>query len=159
MVDRSRCLRRIATSGLAGGLAMIPVGLVLRFMFGQTVNVCELIVIRVAGHLDPVLLAIEHFAVSLAMAAPLVVILDRLGDRAAPAAGLVYGGTSWFVVNTLILPWIFDQPTPWQVGSQAIWGSLIVHLTFGLVVALVSQRVARGRRTLVRVLMTAPKEA
>ena len=55
MVDRSRCLRRIAMSGLAGGLAMIPVGLVLRFMLGQSVNVYgELIVIRVAGHLDQI---------------------------------------------------------------------------------------------------------
>ena len=104
---------------------MIPVGLVLRFTFGQSVNVYgELIVIRIAGRLDPLLLAIEHGAVSLAMAAPLVVTLDRLGHRAAPAVGLVYGGAAWFVVNSLALPWIFDQPTPWQIGSQAIWGSL-----------------------------------
>ena len=125
---------------------MIPVGLVLRFTFGQSVNVYgELIVIRIAGRLDPLLLAIEHGAVSLAMAALLVVTLDRLGHRAAPAVGLVYGGAAWFVVNSLALPWIFDQPTPWQIGSQAIWGSLIVHLVFGLAVALVSQRLAGGR--------------
>ena len=138
---------------------MIPIGLVLRFMFGQSVNVYgELIVIRIAGRLDPLLLAIEHGAVSVAMAAPLVIALDRLGPGTAPVVGLVYGGTAWLVVNSLVLPWIFDQPTPWQVGSQAIWGSLIVHLTFGFVVALVSQRVARGRRTPVRMLITAAKE-
>ena len=148
-----RCLRRIAIAGLAGGLAMIPVGLVLRFEFGQSVNFYgELIVIRITGRLDPLLLAIEHGAVSLAMAALLVVTLDRLGHRAAPAVGLVYGGTAWFVVNSLVLPWIFDQPTPWQIGSQAIWGSLIVHLVFGLVVALVSRHLARARSTPVRAL-------
>lgn len=66
--DRAaRCLRRIAIAGLAGGLAMIPVGIIPRSVFGQSVNVYgELIVIRVAGRLDPLLLAIEHGAVSLA---------------------------------------------------------------------------------------------
>ena len=138
---------------------MIPIGLVLRFMFGQSVNVYgELIVIRIAGRLDPLLLAIEHGAVSVAMAAPLVIALDRLGHGTAPVVGLVYGGTAWLVVNSLVLPWIFDQPTPWQVGSQAIWGSLIVHLTFGLAVALVSRHLARGRRTPVRMLSGTAKE-
>ncbi len=137
------CLRRIAIAGFAGGLVMIPIGLVLRFAFGLSVNVYgDLVVLRIAGRLDPLLLAAEHVAVSLAMAAPLVVTLHPLGHRAAPAVGLLYGGAAWLVVNSLALPWIFDQPTPWQIGPQAIWGSLIVHLVFGLVVALVSRRLA-----------------
>lgn len=144
-VDRAviRCPRRITIAGLAGGLAMIPVGLVLRFMFGQSLNVYgELVVTRIAGRLDPFILAAEHAAVSVALAAPLVVTLDRLGHRAAPVVGLIYGGSAWLAVNSLVLPWIFDQPTPWQIGSRVIWGSLIVHLVFGLVVAIVSRRLA-----------------
>lgn len=137
------CFRRSAIAGLAGGLAMIPVGLVLRFMLGQWVNVYgELIVIRIAGRLDSFLLAIEHGAVSVVMAAPLVIALDRLGHRAAAAIGLVYGGSVWLILNSLALPAIFGQPTPWQIGPQAIWGSLIVHLVFGLAAALVSRRLA-----------------
>ncbi len=138
-----RYLRRIAIAGLAGGLAMIPVGLVLRFAFGAPVNVYgELVVLRITGRLDPLLLALEHLIVSLAMAAPLIGILHRVGHRAAITIGLLYGGSAWLVVNSLALPVIFDQPTPWQIGPSAIWGSLIVHLVFGLVVALVSRRLA-----------------
>ncbi len=138
-----RCLRSLAIAGLAGGLAMVPTGLVLRFAFGLSVNVYgELVVLRIAGLLDPLLLAVEHLIVSLAMAAPLVGILHRVGHRAAIAIGLLYGGSAWLVVNSLALPVIFGQPTPWQIGPSAIWGSLLVHLVFGLVVALVSRRLA-----------------
>lgn len=139
----TRCLRSVVIAGLAGGLAMIPIGLVLRFVFGLPVNVYgELVVLRLAGRLDPLLLALEHVVVSLAMAALLVVGLHRIRHRAAVAIGLLYGGSAWLIVNSLALPAAFGQPTPWQIGPSAIWGSLIVHLTFGLVVALVSRREA-----------------
>ena len=142
-----RCLRSLVIAGLAGGLAMVPIGLVLRFAFGLPVNVYgELVVLRIAGRLDPFLLALEHVAVSLAMAAPLVAILHRVGHRTAIVIGLLYGGLAWLIVNSLALPAIFGQPTPWQIGPSAIWGSLTVHLVFGLVVALVSRRLAAAPR-------------
>ena len=138
-----RCLRAIAIAGLAGGLAMIPIGLVLRYAFGLQVNAYgELVIVRLVGRLDPLLLAIEHAVVSLAMAAPLVVFLNRVGHRAAVPIGLLYGGSAWLIVNSLVLPAVFGQPTPWQIGPTAIWGSLTVHLVYGLVVALVSRRLA-----------------
>ena len=142
-----RCLRSIAMAGFAGGLAMVPIGLVLRFAFGLPVNVYgELVVLRIAGRLDPLLLAAEHLIVSLAMAAPLIGILHRVRQRAAIAIGLLYGGSAWLIVNSLALPVIFGQPTPWQIGPSAIWGSLTVRLVFGLVVALVSRRLAAAPR-------------
>lgn len=138
-----RCLRAIAIAGLAGGLAMIPIGLVLRYALDLQVNAYgELVIVRLVGRLDPLLLAIEHAVVSLAMAAPLVVLLNRIGHRAAVAVGLLYGGSAWVIVNSLALPAVFGQPTPWQIGPSAILGSLTVHLVFGLVVALVSRRYA-----------------
>ncbi len=76
------------------------------------------------------------------MATPLIGILHPVRHRAAIAIGLLYGGSAWLIVNSLALPAIFGQPTPWQIGPQAIWGSLIVHLVFGLVVSLVSRRLA-----------------
>lgn len=126
---------------------MVPIGLLLRYAFGASVNVYgDLVVLRMAGRLDPLLLTLEHFTVSLAMAAPLVAILLRVRHRAAIAIGLLYGASVWLVVNSLALPVIFGQPTPWQIGPSAIWGSLIVHLLFGLVVALVSRRLAAASR-------------
>lgn len=139
----TRCLRAIAVAGLAGGLAMVPIGLVLRTAFELPVNVYgELVILRLVGRLDPLLLALEHVAVSVAMAGPLVVLLHRTGHRAAVPIGLLYGGSAWLIVNSLALPAVFSQPTPWQIGPSAIWGSLIVHLVFGLVAALVSRRSA-----------------
>jgi uncharacterized membrane protein YagU involved in acid resistance len=137
------CLRTAVIAGVAGGLAMVPVGLTMRLVFGTSVNVYgELVVLRIAGRLDPVLLAAEHLVVSVVMALPLICLLERVGYRSAIAIGSLYGGSAWLIVNALVLPMIFDRPSPWEIGPSAIWGSLIVHLVFGLVVALVARRLA-----------------
>lgn len=138
-------LRESVLAGLAGGLAMIPVGLVARGL-GASVNVYgELVVQQLLGRLEPIALLVEHLLVSWAMAVPLVAVLRLARHRHAAAIGLTYGAAAWLSVNALALPIVFGRPMPWTIGWSAVWGSWLVHLAFGLAAALVGRRLARRR--------------
>lgn len=136
-------LRYTFLVGVIGGLAMVPFGLAARAL-GASVNVYgELAVRALTGRLDPLLLAAQHLLVSWVMAVPLVVILRMTRCRHATVVGSAYGAGAWLIVNALALPFTFGQPVPWQIGVSAVWGSLLVHLVFGGVVARVHLSLTR----------------
>lgn len=137
----------VATAGIAGivgGVAMIPFGLVLRWVLGYSLNVYgELLVRAILGRVSPWALAIEHFLIAWGMALPLVALL-AWRRRAGPLLlGALYGAGIWLVVNSLLLPVIFGRPTPWRLGWPAIWPSLLVHVVYGAVAATVAGRIGR----------------
>jgi uncharacterized membrane protein YagU involved in acid resistance len=132
-------------AGTVGGLAMIPVGLALRYGFGVTVNVYgELVVERILGRVVPWALFVEHFLISWALAVPIVWLMSRRPRVSVTIMGLAYGAAIWVLINSLALPFAFDRPTPWEIGWPAIWPSLTVHIVYGIAL---SHAVARSRRT------------
>lgn len=124
-------LRSAVVAGAAGGAAMIPVGVGLE-LGGHGVNVYgELVVKTVLGGAPGWALLLEHVLVSLTLAVPLVLALDRRGRVPAPAVGILYGAGAWLVINSLLLPALFSRSIPWTVGWEAVWPSLTVHLVYG----------------------------
>lgn len=83
-----------------------------------------------------------HGLVSISLAIPFVAFARWRGG-ARLAAGALYGGSSWAVLNATLLPLWFGRPTGWSLGFAAIWPSLVVHLVYGVVLAAVTSRVAR----------------
>lgn len=141
----TRLLKRLGQatclSGLAGGLAMIPPGLLLRRVLGYPLNVYgELLLKTVLGRAPLGLLLAEHAIISVAMAAPLVGLLvwRRVGH--AVSLGVAYGAAIWLAVNSLALPLAFGRPSPWHQGWSAIWPSLGIHVVYGVVAAAVASR-------------------
>jgi uncharacterized membrane protein YagU involved in acid resistance len=131
-------------SGLAGGVAMIPFGLLLRRVLGYSLNVYgELLVKTLLGSVPPWAMAVEHLLISVAMALPLVVLVGRTARRSPLLLGALYGAAVWLVVNSLLLPAAFGRPTPWRLGWSAIWPSLMVHVIYGTVAAMVAGRSSR----------------
>ncbi len=123
---------------------MIPVGLVLRRVMGRSLNVYgELLLQVLVGRVTLGGLLLEHFAISLGMAVPLVAALPRLGGAGWALPGAVYGAGLWLAVNSISLPLAFGRPTPWELGWAAIWPSLAVHVVYGLAAAAVALRLAR----------------
>jgi hypothetical protein len=126
----------VLRAGVIGGVAMIPVGLLIRHLAGGTVNVYgELLLERLLGAVTAPALLVEHFLVSWVLALPLVLVAARLRGRVLVALGLAYGVAIWAVVNSLALPWVFERSTPWALGWPAIWPSLTVHAVYGLAAA------------------------
>ena len=135
----------VIRAGTVGGLAMIPVGLALRYGLGATVNVYgELVVVQLLGRVVPWALFVEHFLISWGLAVPIVWIMSRLPRVSVTLMGFAAGTALWVLINSLARPLAFSRPTPWEIGWTAIWPSLTVHIVYG--VALM-HAVARARRT------------
>ena len=129
-------LRTAAVSGIAGSIAMVPFGLVIRRVLGLPLNRYGESVLRLlAGRVTPLGLALEHLLIGWAMALPLVGLSKGRWVTHPEAVGAAYGATIWLVVNSLALPYAFAQPTPWSLGVNAIWPSLLVHVVYGVVAA------------------------
>jgi uncharacterized membrane protein YagU involved in acid resistance len=131
-------------SGSIAAVAMIPFGL-LFFALGLRVNEYGLKVIRTFFGDQPagvrfVLFAVEHFIISWSVSIPLLLTLLAT-HRKFPAfvVGLVYGAGFYVLMNSLALPWIFGDLPPWQLGFEVIYPSLIIHLIYGIVIALTSR--------------------
>lgn len=144
-------LREVLRSGSIAAVAMIPFGLAFRAL-GLRVNEYGMAVIgALFGHLPSgarfVLFVIEHFVIAWMAAIPLLLAL-RVAPRKFPALllGALYGAGFYVAMNSLALPWIFGDPTPWQLGFDVIYPSLTLHLVYGLSIAVTArgfvQRVA-----------------
>lgn len=141
-----RLMARAGIAGVAGGVAMIPVGIVLRRVLGYSLNVYgELLLQTLLGRTPAWALAVEHFLISWGMALPLVAVLAHRRWGSPTVVGAAYGAAIWLVVNSLALPLAFGRPTPWQLGWSAIWPSLAVHLAYGVAASAAAVRVDRWR--------------
>lgn len=138
--------REALRAGVTAGIAMIPFAAFFRAR-GLRINeygakTLELLVGPVAGPLHYLLTLIQHLAISWIVAVPLILWLGRVSrPRDRIGSGLVYGAGFYVAVNSLALPLAFGDPTPWQLGFETVYPSLVVHLVYGLVVALLARPV------------------
>lgn len=51
----------------------------------------------------------------------------------------MYGAAFYAGINSLALPIAFGDPTPWQLGFTTVYPSLVIHLVYGVVIALVAR--------------------
>jgi len=141
-------IRDALRSGTVAGLAMIPFGALFR-VFGLRINeygrkTLAVVVGEVPPPLNILLTFIQHLVISWVVAVPLLLLLDRVADRRTRVfLGVVYGAAFYTLVNSLALPFAFGDATPWQLGLDAVYPSLAVHLIYGAVVALMATRPTR----------------
>jgi hypothetical protein len=141
---RVALIREALCSGTIAGLAMIPFAAVFG-AFGLRVNeygrkTLELLVGHVAPPMHYLLAAIQHLVISWFAAVPLLLLMGSIADqRARFLAGAVYGAAFYAVVNSLALPFAFGDTTPWELGFATVYPSLVVHIVYGLSVALVAR--------------------
>ncbi len=135
-------------AGIAAGLAMIPFAAVFRAR-GLRINeygrkTMELLVGPTEPPLEQILSFVQHMAISIGAAWPLLLFLRRIDGRATRVAiGAAYGTGFYVAVNSLALPALFGDPTPWQLGFATVYPSLVVHLVYGVVLALLAPATAR----------------
>ena len=148
-IDPTNLARGALRAGTAAGLAMVPFAAFFRSR-GLRINeygrkTLELIVGDVAPPLQHVLTFVQHMIISWTAAVPFLLLLPRVQGRSARVAfGAAYGATFYVVMNSLALPLAFGDPTPWQLGWATVYPSLTIHLIYGVVLALVAQRLEEG---------------
>jgi hypothetical protein len=140
-------IREVLRAGTLAGLAMIPFAAVFRAR-GLRINeygarTLELLVGPVAEPLHTVLTLVQHMIISWVVSVPLLLLLSSFPTRSARIAfGLVYGAAFYVAMNSLALPFAFGDPTPWQLGFETVYPSLVVHLVYGGVLAWFARPVA-----------------
>ena len=86
------------------------------------------------------LLLAQHLLIGWLSAAPLLGFWLWRSPRAIRLVdGLVFGSMYYVAVNAFALPWVFGDPYPWRLGWAYIYPSLVVHLVFGLSIALTAR--------------------
>jgi hypothetical protein len=137
--------------GTLAGLAMIPFAALFRVV-GLRINeygrkTLELVVGHVASPLlHWVLTFAQHLLISWFAAFPLLWLLRQVGDRTTRVfLGAFYGAAFYVVVNSWVLPLYFGDPTPWQLGIETVYPSLVIHLVYGVVLGLAARPGAPSR--------------
>jgi len=147
---RIALVRETLRSGTAAGLAMIPFAMVFRAR-GLRVNeygrkTLGLLVGDVSPPLHYLLTLVQHLFISWMVALPLLLLLGTIPDRRNRVlVGVLYGAGFYAAINSLALPLVFGDPTPWQLGFATVYPSLSIHLVYGLVVALLARPAAFAR--------------
>ena len=132
-------IREALRTGTVAGLAMIPFAAVFRAS-GLRINeygarTLELLVGQVAPPLHYLLTFVQHMFISWFAAVPLLLVLGSFSQRRDRVrVGLIYGAGFYVVVNSLALPFAFGDPTPWQLGFETLYPSLVVHLVYGFAI-------------------------
>ena len=137
-------VRETLRSGTLAGLAMIPFAALFRAS-GLRINeygrkTLELVVGDVAPPLHYALTFAQHLLISWFAAVPLLWLLGRIEDRRRrPLVGALYGVAFYVVVNSWALPLFFGDPTPWELGVETVYPSLVIHLVYGVVLGLAAR--------------------
>ena len=132
-------------SGTIASLAMMPFGLLFKSIGLRVGHYGPKVGEALFGHQpDPwmsALLLMQHFVIGWLSALPLLMFWLWRASRAIQLGdGLLYGLAYYLAVNALALPWLFGDTFPWQHGWSTIYPSLVVHLVFGVSIALTARR-------------------
>lgn len=83
------------------------------------------------GDPSPLLLFAQHLVIGWLSAIPLLLLLGVTRALSPTLVGALYGVAYYLLINSLALPLIFGDPTPWAMGFDYIYPSLIVHIVYG----------------------------
>ena len=139
-------IREAFRSGFIAAIAMIPFALLFSAM-GLRINeygkkVIQVLFADFSPGIRLALFVIENFILSWIIAIPLLLLLKYFHHRISYLLlGILYGAVFYLLINSLVLPALFNDASPWKLGFiKTILPSLVVHIVYGLSVALTSRR-------------------
>lgn len=137
-------IREALRTGTVAGLAMIPFAAVFRAK-GLRINAygaktLALFVGDVSPPLHYLLTFVQHMVISWLVAVPLLLFIGRFARRRDRVlVGVAYGAAFYVAVNSFALPFAFGDPTPWRLGIDTVYPSLVVHFVYGAVMGLLAR--------------------
>lgn len=134
-------LRDCLRAGTWASLAMMPFGLLFRALDLRIGHYGKRVIESLAGPLQAppfqMLMMVEHFVIGWLSVLPLA-WLWRHRAPTPPArlfVGLGYGLLYYLAINATLLPWVYGDRSPLELGWSTVYPSLVVNLVFGAVAA------------------------
>jgi uncharacterized membrane protein YagU involved in acid resistance len=131
-------------AGSVGALAMMPFGFFFRALEMRVGHYGPKFAELYLSSPGPAALFIQHMVIGWVSAVPLSLLsLHQMSRTAVSLAGVTYGAVYYVLVNSLALPLYFGDKLPLSLGWQVVVPSLVVHVVFGIAVALMAQSFRR----------------
>ncbi len=133
-------------SGTVAALAMMPAGFVFRALEMRVGHYGPKFAALYMSSPGAVALFAQHIVLGWLSAVPLALLrLHEMSLATASVVGAAYGALYYVLVNSLALPIYFGDELPWRLGWATVVPSLVVHLVFGVVAAVVIRSMRRKR--------------
>jgi hypothetical protein len=138
-------------SGTAGALAMMPFGFLFRLVDMRVGHYGPKFAALYLASPGPLALFVQHLVLGWLSAVPLA-WLNTSGQSLGrqTVVGALYGVAYYVAVNSLALPVYFGDELPWRLGAAVVVPSLVVHIAFGVAVAVALQAWRRRRAVAAR---------
>lgn len=146
-VALSAFLKESARSGLIASIVMMPAGFLFKQLGLRVGHYGPKLGAVLFGEPSQLVLFVQHLVIGWLSAIPLLFILLATRCGKFPVlTGTLYGIAYYVLVNSLILPLAFGDPTPWRLGFSFIYPSLIVHIIFGASIGFTARGFLRKHR-------------
>ena len=127
-----KLLKESIRSGTIASIVIMPVGFISKYLGLRIGHYGPKLAELLFGSTAQAVVMAQHLVIGWLSATPLLVALVLIGNRASPVLiGAIYGMGYYLVINSLALPLLFGDLTPWQLGFSYIYPSLIGHILFG----------------------------
>jgi len=133
-------LKESVFSGTIASIAMMPFGLFFRFVGLRIGHYGPKFAGLLFAEPNTFVLVVQHFLIGWLSTLPLLLILIGYRVVTPIAMGAAYGAGYYVVVNSLVLPLYFGDPLPWQLGLSYIFPSLLIHVIFGVSIAISAKK-------------------
>ncbi|MCB1998341.1 MAG: hypothetical protein H6933_14270 [Burkholderiaceae bacterium] len=141
-------LRETLRSGTIASLVMMPPGFGFQWAGWRIGHYGPKVANWWADHPGPALLFGQHLLIGWLSTLPLLWLLARTAAGLRPlVAAAAYGAAYYVAVNSLVLPLMFGDRLPWQLGWQTILPSLVVHIVFGASIGITARRFIAEQRS------------
>lgn len=145
-------IREAFRSGSIAAIVMIPFALLFSSL-GLRINeygkkVIQLLFSNFSPGIRFALFILEHFILSWIFAIPLLLLLMHFHRRFSYILlGFLYGTVFYILINSLLLPALFNEVIPWKAGFiYTILPSLVVHIVYGLSIAFTTRHFINKRK-------------
>ena len=134
-------IKQMVWSGIIAAFVMIPPGMLFKYFEMHIGNYGPKFGAFLFGEINPLILFIQHIIISCLSSVPLILLFIKTNwHRTAILAGVIYGIIYYVVVNSLLLPIFFKDPTPWELGFSYVYPSLLIHIIYGVTIGVTGRR-------------------
>ncbi len=134
-------IKQSIKSGIIAALLMVPPGVLFKYFGLHIGNYGPKFGAFLFGEINPMMLFIQHIVISCLSAIPLILLFAKTNCYRKPIlTGTIYGVIYYLIVNSLLLPIFFKDQTPWELGFNYIYPSLIVHIIYGASIGFTARR-------------------
>ncbi len=139
-------IKQTIWSGTIAALVMIPPGILFKYFDLHIGNYGPKFGAFLFGEINPLMLFIQHIIISCLSAVPLIILFTKTNCKRMPIlTGIIYGVIYYLVVNSLLLPIFFKDQTPWELGFNFIYPSLVIHIIYGASVGFTSRHFIKSQ--------------